>query len=179
MEVAKEKSEMLLRKHGHMKYCKNLEKIRKLQLNKQEKQETDNHQEKIGNTYCTRKKENNRNKIEAQNHGCLSTHCFPIFFGGGQSYVFPLLFYYFENYQDVPVIQTESYVTYYICMYIYIYILIQYTKNFVQHVQICPETCNNGPPGGTHGMPLSIGTFLPDPNDQYALVLVPGTRARL
>jgi hypothetical protein len=37
MEVAKEKSEMLLRKYGTTKYCKHLEKIRKNQLNKQEK----------------------------------------------------------------------------------------------------------------------------------------------
>ena len=144
MEVAKEKSEMLLRKYGHMKYCKNLEKIRKLQLNKQEKQETDNHQEKIGNTYCTRKKENNRNKIEAQNHGCLSTHCFPIFFGGGQSYVFPLLFYYFENYQDVPVIQTESYVTYiYIYIYMYVYIYIHINTIYKEFCTACPDMSRN------------------------------------
>jgi hypothetical protein len=43
--------------------------------------------------------------------------------------------------------------------------------------RLCPETRNNGPQN--HGMPLGIGTSLPDPNDQYALVLVPANQGTL
>ena len=72
------------------------------------------------------------------------------------------------------------YIYIYVFIYIYIYILIQYTKNFVQHVQISPETCNNGPPGGKPWhCRCEKGTFLPDPNDQYALVLVPANQGTL